>query len=154
MWGKGGKETHGEGAELARPALAPDGEDLRHLARDAEGPGAGLEVPQHLHIHGRLAKQRARRARQPRHEHGREARPPRELQHQHGNHDVLHQDERRLAVGAEREAVAEVVRQADEVRRRLEQVRQERDALGGARGRELEDLRDLDDGGGGDDAEA
>ena len=36
----------------------------------------------------------------------------------------------------------------------VEQVRQEGDAVGGAGGRELEDLRDLDDGGGGDDAEA
>ena len=67
------------------------------------------------------------------------------MQDEHGDDDVLDDDARRLAVGAEREAAADVVGQRDEVRRRLEQVAREADACGRAGAQQLAHLRHLDD---------
>lgn len=64
------------------------------------------------------------------------------------------QNQRRLAKGAKGEAVADIVREGDQVRARLEKVRQKGNAVGGLGVDELKDLGHLDDGGGGDDADA
>jgi hypothetical protein len=50
--------------------------------------------------------------------------------------------------------MAHIVRERDEVRARFEQVREERETVGGLRVEQLEQLGDLDDGGGADDADA
>lgn len=76
------------------------------------------------------------------------------LQYQHRDHDILHHNECRLAKCAEREARANIVRQADQVCRRLEEVAEEGDAGRGLRVHELENLGDLDDGAGADDSNA
>lgn len=76
------------------------------------------------------------------------------MQHQHGNCHILHENQTRLPKCAERELLAHIVGQGDEVRGRLEEVGEEGDARGGFRVDELEQLWDFDDGGGAYDADA
>ena len=73
------------------------------------------------------------------------------MQDEDADCDILYGDEGRLAICAEGEGVADVVGERDEETRRLEDVGGEAEALGRAGLEEFEDLRDLDDGGGGDD---
>ena len=77
-----------------------------------------------------------------------------EVQNQDADCDILDGDEGRLAVCAEGEGVADVVGERDQERRGLEDVGGEAQPLRGAGLEELENLRDLDDGGGSDDGEA
>lgn len=75
------------------------------------------------------------------------------MQHQHTDDGILHRDQRRLAIGAERKPLSRVIRQASDEAARFEEVGQEADAGCGARGDQFEDLRDLDDRGRADDAD-
>ena len=136
---------HSERRQLACAALAIHRQDLGQFAGDAERAGAGLKrghlgvtdqrVRHHEGIHGtadggdeRAGLCAAARVRED----------------QHADDHVLDGDQARLAVRAEREAVADVVRQRDDEAGRLEEVAAERQALGGLGGDELEDLRHLD----------
>lgn len=113
-----------------------------------------MQVAQSLHVHDIIGKQRGGTNRQCGNKQSRHGRPAAVVQDEDGDDDVLAHDEGGLAKGAKGEAIAHVVRQRDEVRARLEQVRQKRHALGGLGLEQLEDLRDLDDGRGADDANA
>ena len=145
--------TYCKSAELASAALLPDGCNLRHLGGDAQDARHGLQVAQKLHIDNVLSKQGCSASRQGGDKHGSQASPAAIVQDQHRDDDILGDDQGGLAVGAEGEAVADVVSQGDQIRARLEEVGQERHAFGRLGLDELEDLRDLDDGSGGDDAD-
>ena len=76
------------------------------------------------------------------------------MQDEDGDGDVLDEDQCRLAIGAEGEAVARIVGERDQEGRRLEDVGGEAQALRGLALEKFENLRDLDDGRRGDDGEA
>lgn len=143
-----------EGAQLTGTSLLPDGEDLGQLTGDAQYASTRLQVAHGLHIQERLAKEQSSRTSQGRDQDSSCAGLAAVVQDQHRDDDILSEDQSRLAVGAEGEAVAEVVRERDQVCACLEEVGQEGHALGGLRLDELKDLGDLDDGGGGDNADA
>lgn len=148
------RKPYRKSAQLAGPALLVDGHNLGKLAGDAEQPGPGLEIAQRMHVHDVFRKQGSQACGEGRDQHGGHARAAAVSEDQDGDDDVLAHDEGRLAKGAEGEAVAHVVCQRDEVGGRLEEVGQEGHALGRLGVEELGNLRDLDDGGGGDDADA
>lgn len=150
----GGRGTYGKSTQLPRRPGLPHRRNLRHLTRDAEHARAGLEIAQRLHIDGVVAEQGGACDGERSHEDGGGGGLAAVAQDQHGDDDVLGHDQGGLAEGAEGEAGADVVGEADEVGGRLEEVAEEGDAGGGARGEELEDLWDLDDRGGRDDADA
>jgi len=128
--------------------------DLRDFARHAQHARAGLQVLQRAHGRDTLIVQRVPRREQPRDKrHGRRSLATKP-QHQHADRHVLDRDQRDLAVRREGEAIADVVREADGVAGRFQQVGEEADARGGVGVQEFEELGDFDDGGGGDDAEA
>lgn len=152
IWGH--LATYSKRAQLSGSSLLPDRRDLRYLARDAEDSSTSLEVAQCLHVHQISIEQR-RQAHCERRNKQRGLRGASAvLQYQHRDHDVLHYNECRLAKCAEREARANIIRQADQVCGRLEKVAEEGDAGRGLRVDELEDLGDLDDGAGADDADS
>lgn len=146
--------THRESAQLPRPALPIHLDNLRRLARDAQHAAGRLQRRQRLRIHDPLVEQRVARRRQPGDPRCGASIPALEMQNERGDGDVLDGDQGRLAVGAEREPIPGIVRQADDVGAGLEEVGEERDALGALGAEELDQLRDLDDGGGADDADA
>lgn len=142
-------------AQLSGAALLEDGDDLGHLARDAEDAGAGLQVAQGVHVDeggggggaGAEAEAEAEEGGDAGGEGGDEQAggggAAAVVEDEDGDDDVLAEDEGGLAVGAEGEAVADVVRERDEVGRGLEQVGEEADAVGRPRPRQLDDLRHL-----------
>lgn len=145
---------HGKGRQLARPTLAIHSQDLRQLARNAQRPSTSLQ-----RRHLRLADQRVRHHQRV---HGTAdgrdectglRAPPRIHEDQHADHDVLHGDQARLAVRAEREFVADVVRERDHEARGFEEVAAEGEALGRLGRDELEDLRHFHHGRRADDAD-
>lgn len=148
--------TYRESAQLARSSLLPNRVDLRYLASDAKRASTSLEVSESLHIHNAAPaeEQSVRGSRESRNEDTRKRTATRVNEDERSDGDVLHSDERRLTVRAEREAMTRIVRQRDEEAGRLEHVRNEAKPLGGLRVDELQQLRDLDDGRGGDDADA
>jgi len=152
--GRGKGRTYGKSTQLPRRPGLPHRRNLRHLARDAEHARAGLEIAQRLHVDELVAEQGGAGDGEGSDEGGGRCGLAAVAQHQHGDDDVLGHDQGGLAEGAEGEARADVVGEADEVGGRLEEVAEEGDAGGGARGEQLEDLRHLDDGGGRDDADA
>lgn len=140
----GGLDAYRESAQLARTTLLPDSQNLGHLARDAESTRTGLEKTHGLGVKQALCEQGADGAGKDGYKQGGESGPPAIVENQHGDDNVLAKDEGGLAVGGEGEAIADVVGQRDEVAGRLEQVREEADARGGARPRQVDDLRHLD----------
>jgi len=76
------------------------------------------------------------------------------VEDQSSNDNVLGGYQGGFAVGAEGEAIAEVVGEGDDVGGSLEKVGEDADAGGRLAVEQLEDLWDLDDGGGADNAEA
>lgn len=148
------RTTYSEGTELAGAALLEDGEDLGNLARDAQDTSASLEVAQGLHVDNILSEESSEGTGKRRDEDGSEASATAVVEDEDGYDDVLTHDQGRLAKGAEGEAIADVVRERDNVGSGLEEVGEEGDAVGRARVDQLEDLRHLDDGRGGDDADA
>lgn len=136
----------GKGRQLARAALLPDGQDLRQLARDAQPARAGLEA-RHLRVGDERVRdhERVDRAAHRGEERARLRRLPRVDQDQDADDHVLDRDQARLAVRAEGEPVAHVVRQCDDEARRFQKVARERQALGRPRLDQLDDLRHLDD---------
>ena len=146
--------THRVGAQLSGTTLLQNRQNLRHLARDAEHAGAGLEVLELLHIQDALAKQRHRAGGQRRDKQRGHTRPAAVVEHEDGDDDILPENERRLAIGAERKRVADVVGERDEVAAGLEQVREEGHAARRLRLDELDDLGHLDDRRRADDADA
>lgn len=146
--------TYSERAQLSRTALLEDGGDLGHLARDAEDAGASLQVAEGVGIDDGSAEEGSDAGGEGGDEQGGGARAAAVVEDEDGDDDVLAEDEGGLAVGAEGEAVAEVVGERDEVRGGLEQVGEEADTLGGPGPRELQDLRHLDDRRRPDDADA
>lgn len=147
------REIYRKSAELTRAALLPDREDLGNLARDAQDARASLQYRKLFHVQQPVDEERPEHAGQHGHERSGVRALPGVVQHEHGDHDILRGDEGRLAVGAEREPVARVVGEGHDVRGRLEEIGEDADAGGGLGGEQLEDLRHLDDGSGGDDAE-
>lgn len=141
---KEGKQTYRKGAQLSRAALLPDSSNLGNLARNTEYARASLQVAQGLHIQQAVAEQRDDADSQGRHEQSRHSCAATVVQNQHGDDDILAQDQGRLAVGAERKLIAHVVGQRDEVGRCLEQVREERDARRRLGLQEFDNLGDLD----------
>ena len=115
-------KTYRKSTQLPRPALCPDRQNLRNLTRHAQYSRRSLQQAQPLIPNQILIEQRCARRNQP-------ADPPRDaqtvpaiLEHQTRNRNILNQNKRRLAVCAEREPVAHVIAQADEVCAGLEQV--------------------------------
>lgn len=147
-------KTYRKGAQLSSTTLLPDGQDLRYLAGNTEDASAGLQVAQGLHVKQVLREQGTNAAREDRDEQSGQAGAATVVEHQDGDDDVLAHDQGSLAKGAKGEAIAHVVGQRDEVRARLEEVGEEGDSLGGPGADELEDLGHLDDGRGGNDADA
>lgn len=146
--------TYGKGAKLAGSTLLPNGRNLRQLARDAQDTSSSLQVAQGLHVEDVRSEESGGAAGHGGDEDGSEAGAAAKVEDEDGNDDILAEDEGSLAVGAEGELVAVVVGEGDEVGARLEEVGQEGDALSRARVGKLQDLGNLDDGGGGDDADA
>ena len=131
-----------------------DGENLRNLGGDAENTGASLEVAKHLHVQHALGKECAGCGSQRRDKDGSQGSSAAVVEDQDRNDDVLAHDEGRLSIGAKRELVAHIVGERNEVCGRLEEVGQKRDAGGGLRVDQLQDLRHLDNGRGANDANA
>lgn len=146
--------TYSKRAQLSSSSLPIDCCDLRQLACDSQDSSASLEVAQCLHVH-QISVEHRRQAHCERRDKDRRLRGATAvLQHQHRDHNILHHDECRLAKRAEREARANIVRQADQVCRRLQEVAEEGDTRRGFRVDELEDLGNLDDGAGANDADS
>ena len=76
------------------------------------------------------------------------------MQHQRRNHHILQRNERALPKRAEWVPLPDVVGEGDEEGGGFEEVGEEGDAGGGLGVEEFEELRDLDDGGGADYADA
>lgn len=146
--------THSKSTQLPSPALTPHGQNLRHLAGDAQDTSASLQHSQPLFIHELVVEQRSARRQQAADPSGNGQTLATVLEDQTGNSNVLDENEGRLAVGAKRKAAAHIVGKANEVGARLEQVREEREALCRLRVEQLEQLRHLDNGRGADDANA
>lgn len=146
--------TYGEGAELAGGAFAEDGQDLGELRGDAQDAGAGLEVAEVLLANVVSGEEDHAKRGQAAEEGSGGTALAAVAQEEGGDDEVLDEDESRLAVRAKGEAVAVVVGQRDQVSDRLEQVRQERHALGRLGAHQLDDLRNLDNGGRADDGDA
>lgn len=143
-----------ERRKLSGPSLLEDGHNLRQFARHSQQSRPSLQILQHAHTRHTLTVKRISSTRQPGDKH-RGCRPlPTELQHQHRNSHILDRNQRHLAIGAEWELVPDIICQADEVARRLEQVAQEGNALGGLGVEEFEQLWDFDDAARADDADA
>lgn len=137
--------TYSKRAQLSGSSLLPNSRDLRDLARDSKDSSASLEVAESLHVH-QIRVKKCRQAHCERsNKDRRHSRASAIFQYQHRDYDILHHNECRLAICAEREARAKIVRKADQVCRCLEEVAEEGDAGSGFRVDELEDLGDLDD---------
>lgn len=146
--------TYSKSTQLSRPTLTPNRQYLRDLTRHAQHSRGSLQQAQSLIAHPLLIKQRrASRNQTPKPTRNPHAIPT-ILEHQTCNRNVLHQNQRRLAIRAKRKSVAHIIAQANQVRAALQHVRQERKTFCGLRVDELEQLRDFDDGGGPDDADA
>lgn len=115
--------SYSECAELSGAPLLPDGNDLGELAGNAERTSSGLEIAQCSHVHDSLGEQGSNASSQDRDKERRHAGIAAVLQDQNCNDDILAEDERGLAVRAEGKPVADIVREADQVAGRLEQVR-------------------------------
>lgn len=144
--------TYSKSAELASSALLVDGSDLRQLAGNAESCCACLQVAQCLHVEHIFGEEGTDSSSKGGNENRGIARPSTVVQYQDRDDDVLTKDQSSLAVCAEWESVSEVVGQRDQVGARLEEVGEERHASSRLGVEELENLGDLDDGRGGDDA--
>ena len=138
VWGGGGDITYGERAQLSGATLAEDGEDLGHLARNAESAGAGLEIGEGAHVDEGGGEEGGEGSGEGGDEEGGGALAAAVVEDEDGDNNVLGEDQGGLAVGAEGEAAAERVGQGDEVGGALEQVRQEADALRRPRPRQLQ----------------
>lgn len=134
--------------------MLPDCSDLGHLACNAQDAGTGLQIAQRVRIDYGVGEKRDDTDGERCDEESGDARPAAVVENQNGNDDILAQDEGRLAEGAEREAISNVVGQRDEVGGRLEEVGQKGHARRGLRLDQLDDLRHLDDRGRADDADA
>ena len=148
------KSAYRECAQLSGTTFLPDRQNLRDLASHTQHTGTRLQRRQHLRIHNLRLQDRKKRRPQSSHKHRRARILPTIMQHQRANHDILQRNQRALAKRAERVSLADIVREGDEEGGRLEQVGEEGDAGRGLRVDELEELRDLDDGAGADDANA
>lgn len=146
--------TYSKRAQLSSSSLLPNRRDLRDFAGNSKDSSASLEVTESLHVHQISVEKRRQAHCDRRNKDRRHSRASAVFQYQHRDHDILHHNECRLAICAEREARAEIVRQADQVCRCLEEVTEEGDARRGFRVDELEDLRDFDDRAGTDDADS
>ena len=116
------RATYSKCAQLASAALRPDGQDLRDLAGHAQNAGCA-----HRQAEVRLIDQVLVEQEPPSTSQSSNPRRNRRLlatvvQHQGRDRNVLDQDERRLAVRAERESIADVVAQRDEVGAGFEEV--------------------------------
>lgn len=151
---KGEESTHSECAQLSRGSCLPDSHNLRELAGNTQRTSASLEVAQRLHVQDILAKERDGCSSQSGDEDRGGGGLAGEVQHQDRDDHILHRNQRRLAVGAKRELLAVVICEGDQEGRGLEEIGEERNALGRARLEQLEDLRDLDNRRRGDDADS
>lgn len=146
--------TYSKGAELAGSTLLPNGGDLRHLASNTEKTGSSLQISQSLHVEEARREEQSDGTGERGNEGGSESGATAEVEDKDADDDILTEDQGGLAVGAEGELIAEVVGEGDEVRAGFEEIGQEGDTFGRLGADKLEDLRHLDDGGGGDDADA
>ena len=134
--------------------MFPNRPNLRHLTRHAHHPGRHLRLRQQSYIHHPLTLQRPNPHNQPRQQPHRRNPPPLKPQNQQTNNDILRRNHRRLAIRTKRETLARTIHERREKGRRLQQVREEGNALCGLRGEEFEDLGQFDDGGAGDGGDA
>ena len=124
----------GERAELARPTLLVDSDDLWQLGGDAKKAGASLQRRHHGRRDERVGyDERVDGRRDERDEPAREPGSVLEEQDEDADGDVLDGDQGGLAVGAEGESVADIVGERDEEGGRLEDVGRKADPLRGAR---------------------
>lgn len=150
-----GGEDAGEGAEevvedrkraqLSSTTLFPNREDLRRLTRNTQHTRSSLQIAQHLQVHDILLKQRGTRNSKTSNPNRNTSLLPRILQHQTRNHHILRQNQRRLAVRRKREAMANIIAQANKVGAALKQVGQKADAGRRLRVEKLKELWDFDD---------
>ena len=138
--------SHSESTQLSSSTLSPDSRNLRKLARDSQATGTGLQIAELLHVDDLAIQQSiCGRTKLCDKKCSRSALPA-VIQNQSRNDDILNEDEARLSVCAEWEALAIIVCERDEVGSGFKEVGEERDAFCRARVNELEDLRDLNDG--------
>lgn len=139
---------------MSSTALLGDGKNLRNLAGHAENTSTGLQVAKCLHIEDALGEERSSGGGKQRNEERSHGGAVAVVEDQNSDDNVLGHDEGRLAVGVKGEAIAVVVGQSDDVGAGLQEVGEEGDTIGGLRADQLQDLRDLDDGGSSNDADA
>lgn len=123
---------------------------MRDFAEHTKRASASLQIAQRAHVYQRIAKQRRDAGRQHGHHQRSSALLAAVVEHQDHNDRILRENKERLAVGAKGEAVADIVDEGDQVAGRFEEVRGEGDAGGGFGADEVDDLGDLDKGGGAD----
>lgn len=145
--------TYSKSTELTGGTLLENGSDLGKLASDAQDTSTSLKLAQGLRIDNVLSKQSSSSSSQTGDKDSSQTSSAAVVEDKHGDDNVLSNDQGSLAKGAEREAIADVVGERNEVRRRLENVREERHALGGLGREKLLDLGNLDDSGGSDDSD-
>ena len=145
--------TYSKGTELTGATLLEDGGDLGKLASNAQDTSTSLKLAQGLRINNVLGEQSSSSSSKTSDKDSSQTSSATVVEHKHRDNNVLSNDQSSLAKGTEREAIADVVGERDEIRRRLEDVREERHALGGLGREELLDLGDLDDSGGSDDSD-
>ena len=148
------EKTHGKSTQLASTPLSPDSPDLRSLARHSQHPGSSLRISKRFHIHNALILQRPPRSQQSSSKHTSRSGLPLILQHQQTNDHILSHYQGSLAIRAERIATPRAICKRDDKGGCFKDVGKEGDARGGLGVEQFYDLRDLDYGGAGDDADA
>lgn len=146
--------TYSECAQLSGAALSPDSQDLGYLSCHAQNTcGAHGQAEVGL-VDLVLVEQEVPSASQSGNPRRDRRLPAAVVQNQRRNSNVLDQNKGGFAVGAERESMADVVAQRDEVCAGLQDIGEEREAFSGLRVQQLEELRDLDDRGCADDTDS
>lgn len=139
--------TYRESTQLPSAALLENSDDLRQLAGSGQYTRTSLQPRQRLDIHDILTVKRRADSYESRNPCTYSWQPfPTILKQQRRDSHILHQDQRRLAIRAKRESMANIISQRNQITPALEQVRQKADTLCGLRVEDLEQLRDLDDG--------
>lgn len=126
--GERGGVTYGKGTQLAGSALPPNGDNLGHLARDAEGAGAGLQEGHGIHADEVVGEEGGGGESEGADEGGGQDAAALVAEDEDGDDDVLGGDEGGLAVGAEGEAAAGAVGEGDGVGGRLDDVGEDGEA--------------------------
>jgi hypothetical protein len=147
-------DTYSKSAQLPGPTLLEDRHNLRHLASNSQHPRKSLQPRHRLHRHQIRSPHHCARRHKPRNPHCSPTLTIRIPQHEYRYKHILHQNQRCLAIRAERKSMADIVHQRNEVCAALEEVGEKADAFGGPGADELDELGDLDDGGRADDGDA